>query len=122
MIKKLKSINNTLGNKYMHNGIYVPRVTEIISKMIHEDYLLYWANSLGFKRKKYKEELELAASKGTLAHSEIEEHLNTAIPEVPLEKYTQNTESYTHPNLPKPKSFGYLSLRKRKIFLSLSFL
>ena len=36
--------------KYFYNGVPVPRVTEIISKMISEEYLMYWSNSLGFKR------------------------------------------------------------------------
>ena len=30
-------------------GIKVPRVTEILSAMMHSDNLMYWANNLGFK-------------------------------------------------------------------------
>lgn len=60
-------------SKYTNsNGYYIPRVTEIISKMISNDILLYWANSLGFKRLKYKDVLNKAANIGTEAHSAIE--------------------------------------------------
>ena len=60
-------------SKYINsNGYYIPRVTEIISKMISNDILLYWANSLGFKRLKYKDVLNKAANIGTEAHSAIE--------------------------------------------------
>lgn len=61
---------------YEHNGLYVPRVTSIISNMIHEDYLLKWANWLGFKRRNYKDEVEKAASKGTFVHHFIEDYIN----------------------------------------------
>lgn len=53
-------------------GQPVPRVTEILSTMIHSDSLMYWANSLGFKRIRYKDELEKAANIGTAAHESIE--------------------------------------------------
>lgn len=61
--------------KYIHNGIGVPRVTEIISKMIHEDYLLFWANSLGFKHQGYKKTVENAASIGSYSHDLIHNFL-----------------------------------------------
>ena len=44
-------------------------------KVINEDYLLYWANSLGFKRISYKEKLTEAALIGTNVHSSIEHYL-----------------------------------------------
>ena len=53
-------------------GILVPRVTQIISKMIHNDGLMYWANILGFKGLKYKNVLNDAADIGTQAHAAIE--------------------------------------------------
>lgn len=61
--------------KYYYNGVPVPRVTEIISKMISEDYLLYWANGLGFKGKSYKKTVQAAADIGTEAHDLIERFL-----------------------------------------------
>lgn len=61
--------------KYFHNGIPVPRVTEIISKMISEEYLLYWANSLGFKHQSYKKTVEAAANIGSESHDLINKFL-----------------------------------------------
>lgn len=57
---------------YIKDGIVVPRVTEILSKMMHDDRLMYWANSLGFKGIKYKDALNKAANIGTNSHSAIE--------------------------------------------------
>ena len=50
-------ISKDSNSRYTYNGIVVPRVTEIISKCIHSDSLMYWANSLGFKHKSYKKTL-----------------------------------------------------------------
>lgn len=71
-----KYFNNTYTDHYKYDNNSVPRVTEILSAMLHEDYLMYWSNSLGFKRLKYKAVLEEAASKGTYSHKAIEEYLN----------------------------------------------
>jgi hypothetical protein len=64
--------------KYFYNNIPVPRVTEILSS-ISEDYLLIWANSLGFKRERYKDVLNRAADIGTAAHNTIEKFLKGEI-------------------------------------------
>lgn len=58
------------------NGDFVPRVTEILSTMIHSDALMYWANSLGFKGLGYRATLNAAAKIGTAAHKAIEIFLN----------------------------------------------
>lgn len=57
------------------NNISVPRVTEILSKMIHRDTLMYWANSLGFKGLRYRDVLNKAAEVGSIAHAAIEKFL-----------------------------------------------
>lgn len=78
MIDKLKTMDFSLKTKetpYSYNGISVPRVTEILSSTIHEDFLMIWANSLGFRRIRYKDELARAANIGTLAHNSIENYL-----------------------------------------------
>ena len=62
-------------DRYKWNGMPVPRVTSIISKTIHEDFLMYWANSLGFKRKGYKKTLDAAADYGTKTHDALEKFL-----------------------------------------------
>lgn len=61
------------------NNRKVPRVTQILSKMIHNDGLMYWANSLGFKGIRYRDELNRAADVGTEAHSCIEKYLKEKI-------------------------------------------
>lgn len=65
--------------KYYYNGIPVPRVTEIISKMISEEYLLYWANGLGFKHQGYKKTVDAAANIGSESHDLISRFLKGEI-------------------------------------------
>lgn len=60
---------------YNSHGDPVPRVTEILSTMIHSDGLMYWANNLGFKGIRYKEYMNTAANIGTEAHNHIESFL-----------------------------------------------
>lgn len=71
--------NGGTSTYYNSEGLRVPRVTEILSKMIHSDNLMYWANSLGLKGKRYKEVLNNAANYGTDAHSAIEHYLRENI-------------------------------------------
>lgn len=66
------NINVSSDTYYNDNGYPVPRVTEILSKMIHNDTLMYWANSLGLKGQRYKTVLTNAANEGTKAHKAIE--------------------------------------------------
>lgn len=61
--------------RHTYKGIPVPSVTQILSKCIHEDYIVNWANYLGFKRIKYKDELNRAAEVGTIGHNAIEHFL-----------------------------------------------
>lgn len=79
-------------NRYIYNGINVPRATEIISKCIHEDALVEWSNKLGIKNKSYKEVLSYASDYGTRVHHGIECYLkNLDIPDntpmIPLESF-----------------------------------
>lgn len=64
---------------YNSDGTKVPRVTEILSRMIHSDGLMYWANSLGLKGFRYKDTLNKAANIGTAAHAAIEMYLKEKI-------------------------------------------
>ena len=61
---------------YNYNGNIVPRVTKILSKCIHSDSLMYWANSLGFKRQSYKKTLDMAANIGHHTHENIDNFLD----------------------------------------------
>lgn len=61
--------------RHKYKGIPVPSVTQIISKCIHEDYIVNWANYLGFRGIKYKDEMNRAANIGTEGHNAIESYL-----------------------------------------------
>lgn len=65
--------------RYTYDGIPVPSVTQILSKCIAEEYLIKWANYLGFKRIKYKDQLGLAATIGTDGHNAVEDYLVNGI-------------------------------------------
>ena len=62
---------------YVYNGQIVPRVTKILSRCIHNDSLMFWANSLGFKHQSYKKTLKEAADIGTECHNCIDNFLES---------------------------------------------
>lgn len=72
-------INDKTNRYYNSEGKSVPRVTEILSEMIHSDALMIWSNVLGLRGKRYKEELERAATLGTQSHFAIECYLRDKI-------------------------------------------
>ena len=73
-------------NKYFYKGIPVPRTTEILSSMLHEEYLMEWSNYLGrYQRKDYNEYLETAATIGTHVHKCIEDYIKYNIEHQPQE-------------------------------------
>lgn len=78
MLKKLEAMKNEQEythiseNRYQYNGVNVPRVTQILSSMLFDERLMYWSNSLGFKHKRYKDQLDMAAYIGTKAHDGVE--------------------------------------------------
>lgn len=94
IMKILDSISDIEVNKrseYIKNNKHVPRVTEILSSMIHEDGLMSWANSLGFRKINYRGYLIEAANKGTYSHLAIERFLkNGDIPQLFDERYPVN--------------------------------
>ena len=59
-----------------HNGIRVPRFTHILSSMLHDDYLIPWANAMGlYKHLKYDEIMDKATGIGSIVHNGIEDYL-----------------------------------------------
>ena len=80
MNEMITLLNNTepiaTDSNYTYNGIVVPRVTKILSKCIHSDSLMYWANSLGFKHQSYRKTLDEAANIGTHTHNNIDGFLS----------------------------------------------
>ena len=75
ILDKLSSIEIESRSNYQYDGKRVPRVTEILSAMLHEDFLMKWANNLGFKRISYKAFMKDASDKGTYSHLAIEMYL-----------------------------------------------
>ena len=57
---------------YYFNGRKVPRVTKIIQRCNHNDGLMHWANSLGFRHQSYGKTLNEAATIGTQCHNNID--------------------------------------------------
>lgn len=83
LIEVINGIDKTMVKidrvRYTYNGIPVPSVTQILSKCIAKEYLISWANYLGFKRIKYKDQLGLAATIGTDGHNAVEAYLKDGI-------------------------------------------
>lgn len=71
-LNELTPIKVDTDRYYNKDGQSVPRVTEILSSMMHSDALMYWANSLGFKGIGYRSALNTASRIGTEAHNTIE--------------------------------------------------
>lgn len=53
---------------------YVPRVTKLLDT-VKEDYIVQWANSLGWRKKSYTKTLQEYAELGTHVHEDIEEFI-----------------------------------------------
>lgn len=65
---------------YYYGDYPVPRVTEILSSMLHEEYLMKWANNIGlYQRKRYTDERDRAAFIGTNAHNNIEYYVQNKV-------------------------------------------
>ena len=88
-------IDKGSNSQYVYNGIVVPRVTEVISKCIHSDSLMYWANSLGFKHQSYQKTLNTAANIGTQCHESIDLYIeNDGNYEIPNNMNTNSRFAY----------------------------
>ena len=68
-------------NHYVYQNQYsVPRVTEILSATIHQDFLMSWSNFIGrIKHQDYKKVLNDAANKGSYVHNAIENYIQNGI-------------------------------------------
>ena len=66
---------NNFETVYNYEGVPVPRVTNILSSMLHEDGLMVWSNNIGKQGCDYKKTLNLAAEKGTYVHNAIEDYI-----------------------------------------------
>ena len=63
-------------SEYKYNNNPIPRVTQILHKMIEEDEYIKWANRLGFQQKDYDETLNYYADIGSKVHNAIECYIN----------------------------------------------
>jgi len=72
---------NSEENRYIYNNVPVPRVTAILSKTIHEDHLMVWANKIGYKHQNYTQVLQAAAEIGNKTHKSIENYLRSGVEE-----------------------------------------
>lgn len=67
-------------SNYEYNGIKVPRVTHILQSMLHDDYLIPWANAMGlYKHQKYSDIMEKSTEIGSIVHNAIENFLRNGI-------------------------------------------
>lgn len=96
MIKLLNTLNplENINSIYTYDGHVVPRVTEILSKCIHSDSLMSWANSLGFKHQSYKKTLNNAANIGSQCHAGIDNFLTDDKYEFPEDNIYQSKNAY----------------------------
>ena len=70
LASKINMVNEE--SEYRFNGRKVPRVTKIIQRCNHNDGLMYWANSLGFRHQSYGKVINEAANIGTQCHNNID--------------------------------------------------
>ena len=77
--KEMNSIYIDINDSpYSYNGIPVPRVTHILSEMIHDDYLMDWANYVGrYKRQNHNDIRDNSAYIGTCVHAAIEKYVSS---------------------------------------------
>lgn len=77
VLANLDTLSYSGESSYIYDNHVVPRVTEILSAMLHEQYLMDWANSMGlYKHLKYQDILTEAADIGTATHKAIELYLS----------------------------------------------
>ena len=72
-------ITDKISSPYNNEDKVVPRVSDILKSCINEEYIANWANALGFKRKRYKDELQRLADLGSATHETIEEFFKSGV-------------------------------------------
>lgn len=75
LMDRMSEIEVNTRDTYQLDGKRIPRVTEVLSAMLHEDGLMNWANGLGWKRISYRAFMREAADKGTYSHLAVEKYL-----------------------------------------------
>ena len=94
-METLASIINHIDSPYKYHNVPVPRVTKILSIVSTSDGLMYWSNSLGFKRQSYSKTIKFAADIGAQCHKCIDLFLsNNYDYEPPFDMHTQARFAY----------------------------
>lgn len=75
LMERMSKLEVDSRDTYQVDGKRVPRVTEVLSAMLHEDGLMNWANSLGWRRISYRAFMRDAVDKGTYSHLAVEKYL-----------------------------------------------
>lgn len=81
----------------LHDGTIVPSVTTILSRFKESGGLMYWAWQQGQAGKDFREERDVAAEVGTMAHALVEAHIkgrDTPLFDAPLEMQTKARQAY----------------------------
>lgn len=98
LMERMSKLEVESRDTYQLDGKRVPRVTEVLSAMLHEDGLMNWANSLGWKRISYRAFMRDAADKGTYSHLAVEKYLRNGSLDlnklgIPNERVMQTVQS-----------------------------
>lgn len=98
-IESVPDLFDSEESNYYFGTRKVPRVTQIIQRCIHNNRLMAWANSLGFKHQNYSKVLSQAAAIGTQCH----ENINRFFIQPSIE---------TPPDIMEEARFAYQSFRR----------
>lgn len=98
LMERMSKLEVESRDTYQLDGKRVPRVTEVLSAMLHEDGLMNWANGLGWKRISYRAFMRDAADKGTYSHLAVEKYLRNGSLDlnelgIPNERVMQTVQS-----------------------------
>ena len=98
LMERMSKLEVESRDTYQLDGKRVPRVTEVLSAMLHEDGLMNWANGLGWKRISYRAFMRDAADKGTYSHLAVEKYLRNGSLDlnelgIPNERIMQTVQS-----------------------------
>lgn len=85
LIDETANLEVNLKETYTFSDKRVPRVTEVLSAMLHNESLMSWSNSLGWKRISYTAFMKEAADKGTYSHLAVEKYIKNGY--VDLDKF-----------------------------------
>lgn len=79
-LDRCETMNIEFETPYRYNNYSVPRVTSVLSDMLHEEYLLKWANNMGrFKHVSHEVFRDKATAVGSAVHNAIEDYIQKGL-------------------------------------------